>query len=135
MPVADATVSVKAGAERWRWFIPNGEIIGTYDAKTDAAGMFTVVIPAADLKKRITAVILTITSRRAPWLHRLPPRLPSATRTSAPVNHMYSLPKLQIQMSTQACHWLLHLRLTMPTAKTKPIGIKWQLLDDDKKQC
>ncbi len=134
MPVADATVSVKVrGAERWRWFIPNGEIIGTYDAKTDVAGMFTVVIPAADLKKENYSGD-TYDNFQASAV------VTSTTAEIAECNKNFSTGKpyvLSAEIANSNVDTSLPLAVTFKAynadGENKPIGIKWQLLDDDEK--
>lgn len=53
MPVIGAKVDVTIeGASRWRWFAPEGQELVSTEVTTDAAGVFTVDISAADLDKK-----------------------------------------------------------------------------------
>lgn len=134
MPVVGAKVDVTVqGASRWRWFAPEGLKLASLEATTDAAGVFTVDIPAADLDKKnfegekfqnfIASGVVT-----------------SATAETSECTKNFTTGKPYVLVADLITEVLdtskpLSVKFQAFNAdnENKPIAINWQLLDGEEK--
>lgn len=130
MPVIGAKVEVTVeGATRWRWYWSADEELATVEATTDAAGMFTVDISAADLDKtndsgdkydsfQANAVVTSVTAERSECSKNFTTGKPYVLSAEFTATIADSSKPLAVKF--QAFN---------ADGENKPISIDWQLLD------
>lgn len=134
MPVIGAKVEVTVeGATRWRWFMPTGDDIATVEATTDAAGVFTVDIPTADLAK-------TNDSGEKFDSFQAKAIVTSATAETSECTKNFTTGKPYVFVADLITEVLdtskpLSVKFQAFNAdnENKPIAINWQLLDGEEK--
>lgn len=134
MPVAGAKVEVTVeGVERWRWFTPGGNEVSTVEATTDAAGVFTVDIPADDLDEtdgndekytffQAKAIVTSVTAEVSECTKNFTVGKPYVLAASV-LNSVLDTSK-PLSIRFQAFN---------ADREIRPIAINWQLLDGEDK--
>lgn len=133
MPVANADVNVTiSGAMRWRWFSPVQQL-GTLQARTDAAGNFTVDVPAEMLAKNdnngkpytdfYAAVTVTAQDGEAADTNR-------GFTTGKPYTLYATAPKTIVDSSEPA---IVKFEAYNADGKEVPVALKWALVQKDGK--
>lgn len=134
MPVVSAKVALTLeGATRWRWFIPSGTVIANMETTTDAAGAFSIEIPAATLAT-ITASGEEFDSFHASAV------VTSVTAETSECSKNFTVGKpyeLTASIAKTVADSSLPLSVNFfaynADGDNKPIAFSWQLLDGDKK--
>lgn len=134
MPLVGAKVEVTIeGASRWRWFAPEGQELVSTEVTTDAAGVFTVDISAADLDKKnyegekfqnfiALAVVTSATAETSECSKNFTTGKPYVLAAD-PVTKVLDTSK-PLSVKFQAFN---------ADNENKPIAINWQLLDGEDK--
>lgn len=130
MPLVGAKVEVTIeGIERWRWFYPGGNEVSTVEATTDAAGVFTVDIPAADLDEtdgndekytffQAKAIVTSLTAE-----------VSECTKNFTIGKPYVLVAELANNVSDTSKPLAVKFQAFNADRESKPIAINWQLLD------
>ena len=134
MPLVGAKVEVTIeGIERWRWFTPGGDEVSSVDTTTDAAGVFTIDIPAEDLDMtdgndekytffQAKAIVTSLTAEV------------SECTKNFTIGKPYVLAALVLNSVSDTSKPLsVRFQALNADRENKPITIDWQLLDDKDK--
>ena len=133
MPVISAKVALTIeGATRWRWFIPSGTVIANMETTTDAAGAFSIDIPAATLATttasgekfdsfQASAVVTSVTAETSVCSKNFTVGKPYVLTAS--ISKTVADSSLPLSVNFFAYN---------ADGDNKPITFSWQLLDSDK---